>query len=125
MPVQLKATAPVLVAEDVGAAAQWYEEKLGFKADLFPDQPPFAFAILCRDGVEIMIRRCGPGGMRRPDSDWHVYVRMAGVQDLHDELRSQVPIVEPIRTTEYGCIEFAIEDPNGFRIVFSETAPPS
>jgi hypothetical protein len=125
VPARLKATAPVLVCEDVGATAKWYEERLGFEAALFPDRPPFAFAILCRDGVEIMIRRCGPGGMRRPDADWHVYVRMDGIHSLHDELHGRVPIVEPIRVKTYGCIEFAIDDPNGFRLVFSEEPPPS
>jgi hypothetical protein len=55
MTIKLEAAAPVLVAMDVGATAEWYEEHLEFQAALFPDQPPFAFAILCRDDVEIMI----------------------------------------------------------------------
>lgn len=125
MAARFEATTPVLVARDVGATAKWYEEHLGFEAALFPDRPPFAFAILCKDGVEIMIQRCGPGGARRPDGDWHVYVRVAGVHELHDRLRGRVPIVEPLRTKNYGCIEFAVEDPNGFRLVLSERAPSS
>jgi len=123
--VSFKATAPVLVAADVGATAKWYEDHLGFEAALFPDRPPFAFAILCRDGVEIMIRRCGPGGMKPPDGDWNVYIRIAGVSDLHEKLRGRVPIVEPLKKKNYGCIEFTIEDPNGFRLVFSEEPAPS
>ena len=125
MTIKLEAAAPVLVAMDVGATAKWYEEHLGFEAALFPDQPPFAFAILCRDDVEIMIRRCGPEGLLRPDGDWNVYVRMTGVNALYDRLVSRVRVVEHLHTKNYGCIEFAIEDPNGFRLVFSEKAPPS
>ena len=125
MAIKLEATAPVLVSMDVGATAKWYEEFLGFEAALFPDQPPFAFAILCRDGVEIMIRRCGPAGLLRTDGDWNVYIRMTGVHALYDKLHGRTPIVEPLHTKNYGCIEFAIEDPNRFRLVFSEKAPPS
>ena len=125
MSVTFKGTAPVLVSADVGSTAKWYEEYLGFEAALFPDRPPYAFAILCRGGVEIMIRRCGSGGMKRPDGDWDVYVRVAGVHDLHEELRGRVPIVEPLKTKNYGCTEFTVEDPNGFRLVFSEEPPPS
>jgi hypothetical protein len=29
------------------------------------------------------------------------------------------------RTKLYGCIEFVVEDPNGFRLVFSEEPLPS
>jgi hypothetical protein len=121
-PIKLEATTPVLVATDVGATSKWYEDHLGFDVSLFPDQPPFAFAILCRDGVEIMIRRCGPKGLRT-DGDWNVYIRMTGVQALHERLQDRVAIVEPLSTKEYDCTEFAVEDPNGFRLVFSEKAP--
>jgi hypothetical protein len=123
--VRLEATAPVLVALDVGATAKWYEDHLGFKAALFPARAPFDFAILGRDGIEIMIQRCGPDDLLRPAGDWHVYVRTTGVRELHAQLRGHVPIVDPLRTKRYGSVEFAIEDPNGFRLVFSQEPLPS
>jgi hypothetical protein len=49
---------------------------------------------------------------------------MSGVHALYDKLHGRVPIVEPLHTKDYGCIEFAIDDPNGFRLVFSEKPPP-
>jgi hypothetical protein len=67
----------------------------------------------------------GPEGLLRSDGDWNVYVRMTGVNALYDRLFSRVRVVEHLHTKNYGCIEFAIEDPNGFRLVFSEKAPPS
>jgi hypothetical protein len=120
MPIELKATAPVLVAHDVGATATWYQALLGFKASLFPEQPPFAFAILCRDSIEIMVRRCGNAGPARLDGDWNVYVRTTGVRELLGSLQNRVAIAEPLRLAAYGCVEFAIDDPNGYRLVFSE-----
>jgi hypothetical protein len=44
---------------------------------------------------------------------------------IHDRLLSRVRVVEHLHTKNYGCIEFAVQDPNGFRLVFSEKAPPS
>jgi hypothetical protein len=120
MTIQLLATAPVLVTSDVGATARWYESVLGFKATLFPEQPPYAFAILDRDAIEIMIRRCGPSGAQRPDGDWNVYIRMHGVRELHAELDGKAPIVEPLEAKGHGCVEFTVEDLNGYRLVFSE-----
>ena len=71
-----------------------------------------------------MIRQCGPVGLLRTDGDWNVYLRMTGVQPLYDRLLCRVRVVEHLHTNNYGCIEFAIEDPNGFRLVFSDKAPP-
>lgn len=72
-----------------------------------------------------MLRRCGPAGLLRTDGDWNVYLRMTGVHALYDRLQGRVRVVEPPHTKSYGCIEFAIEDPNGSRLVSSEKAPPS
>ena len=116
--VKLIATAPVLAAPDVAATASWYAERLGFQPDPFPDVPPYSFAILNRDGVEIMLRRCRPAF--RIENDWDVYVRMEGVAEFFESLRGRVPIVQPLTKKEYGCLEFAVEDPNGFRLVFSQ-----
>ena len=49
---------------------------------------------------------------------------MTAVNALYDRLISRVRVVEHLHTKNYGCIEFAIEDPNGFRLAFSEKAPP-
>jgi hypothetical protein len=122
--VHLQATAPVLVSPDVGATAKWYEDHLRFKAALFPDQAPFELAILFREGIEIMIQRCAPAGLTRPAGDWHVYVRTRGVRELYEQLQGRVLIVDSLSTKRYGCVEFVVEDPNGFRLVFSEEPLP-
>jgi hypothetical protein len=70
-----------------------------------------------------MIRRCGPNGPHRPDGDWNVYIRMTGLHELHAAIAGSVSIVEPLQTKDYGCVEFTVEDPNGFRLVFSQEAP--
>lgn len=75
-------------------------------------------AILCRDGVELMLRRCQPRG--RAEDDWGIYVRMDGIDALHDELAGRVRVVEPLTDRPYRCRELAVEDPNGYRLVFSE-----
>ena len=72
----------------------------------------------CRDAVELMFRCARSVG---PSGDWDVYVRMRGVADLYRDLQGRgVTIVEPLRTKDYGQTEFAIEDLNGTRLVFSE-----
>jgi len=43
--------------------------------------------------------------------------------ELHAAIVGSVSIVEPLQTKDYGCVEFTVEDPNGFRLVFSQEAP--
>lgn len=57
--------APAFLAPDVGDAARWYAQHLGFNRRAFPDREPFALAIRERDGVEIMLQRVA--GYEKPD----------------------------------------------------------
>ena len=49
---------PVLQVADVEISVRWYADVLGFTPNTFPANPPFSFAILRRDGAEIMLQ-CG------------------------------------------------------------------
>jgi hypothetical protein len=46
---------PVRQVADVGRSLDRYVAVLGFDPDPFPQKPPYAFAILRRDGAEIML----------------------------------------------------------------------
>ena len=123
----LKAIAPCFAVANVGDTIHWYEENLEFKGDPFPEFEPYVFAILLRDGVEIMLQRLE--GYKKPDlyeqrsgGVWHAYVRVALVREYYDAVREKVEIVKPLRLQPYGAWEFEVKDPNGYILVFSEIA---
>lgn len=123
----LNTVAPCLAVADVGDTIRWYEEKLEFKGDPFPEVEPYVFAILRRDGVEIMLQRLA--GYEKPDfyaqrngGVWDVYVRVSGVRGYYEAVREKVEIVKPLRRQPYGAWEFEVKDRNGYILVFSETA---
>jgi uncharacterized glyoxalase superfamily protein PhnB len=104
---------------------RWYEQQLGFKGHAFPQVEPHLFAILFRDGVEIMLQRIA--GYEKPDlygrrggGVWHAYIRMTGLKELFEAVREQVHIIKPLRQQPYGDWEFEVMDPNGYVLVFSE-----
>lgn len=118
---QFRTATPVLTVRDVDASASWYNVNLGFHADLHPEIPPSAFATLSRDGVEIMLVRCGKFGMpfmwgRR---DWKVYLRVDDVSEIHGHLKARLTVAGP-KDKEYGCREIEISDPDGHIIVLSQ-----
>ena len=122
---KLQCAAPTFAVADVGATIRWYEKTLGFSADHFPVQEPFAYASLRRDDVEIMLLQIqgyqSPDvAVHRPEGYWDAYIRMEGVHGLYEEVRQKVPIRLPLRKQGYGDWEFEMMDPNGYILVFSE-----
>lgn len=122
---QFSAVAPCFAVADVAATTRWYQEQLGFWSDPFPENEPYVFAILFRDHVEIMLQRIE--GYEKPDlyarrggGAWDAYIRVDGVKELFEAVRSEVTIVQPLRQQPYGAWEFEVKDPNGYILVFSE-----
>jgi predicted enzyme related to lactoylglutathione lyase len=110
---------------DISSTITWYEDRLGFTGDPFPDREPYVFAILRRDDIEIFLQRVE--GYQKPDlysirpgGVWVAYLRVEGVKDLYEEVREGVTIVQPLRRQPYGNWEFEMKDPNGYILVFSE-----
>lgn len=121
--LRLKSAAPTFLVHDVGTTAAWYEKQLGFTASLVPKNPPYVYASLQRDQVEIMLLRLE--GYRkpvieRPTGHWDAYIRMQGVRDFYDSVRQTAPIKMELTKQSYGDVEFEVVDPNGYVLVFSE-----
>ncbi len=128
MHVRLNSAAPTFLVADVGATIRWYEERFGFKSYPFPEQPPYVFASIVREGVEIMLMRLE--GYRKPDLRsqrpaglWDAYIRMDGVTRFYEQVREHVTILRPPTKQRYGDTEFEVMDPNGYILVFSELIP--
>ena len=122
---RFKSAAPCFSVADVGITVRWYEQHFGFTAFPFPESEPYVFAVLGRDQVEIMLQRVE--GYEKPDiyarrsgGVWDAYIRVVGVKELFESVRDRVTIIEPLRRQPYGDWEFAVRDPNGYVLVFSE-----
>lgn len=122
---KLRKVAAVFPVADICATIKWYEERLGFTGDPFPDCEPYVFGILRRDDVEIFLQRIVR--YEKPDlynkrsgGVWDAYISVEGIRDLYDSVREKVTIVQPLRQQPYGNWEFEVKDPNGYILVFSE-----
>ncbi len=122
---KLNRIAPTFPVADVDAAIRWYETELGFTSYPFPNNPPYVFASVCRDQVEIMFQRIE--GYQKPDlyhlrsgGVWDAYIRMEGVKDFYESVKDKVEIKMSLRQQGYGDWEFEVKDPNGYILVFSE-----
>jgi uncharacterized glyoxalase superfamily protein PhnB len=129
----LKKLTPNLMVEDVARTLVFYRETLGFEiVTTLPEQEPFDFAIVQRDGVELMFQS-------RPSLSENVpalsgspigasqtfYIEVTGIRDLYESLREKVEIVVDFHTTFYGTQEFYFRDINSYILSFSESNSPT
>ena len=117
--------APVFVVSDVGATVRWYKQYLGFEYHHFPQNEPWVWANMRRDRIEIMLMRIE--GYKKQDLSplreggvWDAYIRMSGVKELYETLKTKWPIKTELQKQFYGDWEFEICDPNGYILTFSE-----
>jgi catechol 2,3-dioxygenase-like lactoylglutathione lyase family enzyme len=124
---------PVLQVANVETSLRWYIDVLGFKPDTFPSSPPYSFAILRRDGAEIMLQcadepRVANSAERRfdPDFIWSVYLRVAGtaVLDVAAAVEKKTQLLRGPERMFYGLVEFEVCDPDGYRVCVGGEASP-
>lgn len=124
---------PVLQVANVETSLRWYVDVLGFKPATFPSSPPYSFAILRRDGAEIMLQCADEAGVassseRKSDPEflWSVYLRVAGtaVLDVAAAVEKKAQLLRGPERMSYGLVEFEVCDPDGFRVCVGGEASP-
>lgn len=124
-PVTIFAAVPVFRVASVARSMAWYSDVLGFTGDSVGPPADPLFAILNRDGVELMLQKIRHGvAMARAaggaEGGWDVYLRIDDAEAFREMVKSKVPAVGPIEDREYGCREFVLIDPDGHTIVLGE-----
>ena len=115
--------APYFLVRDVVATANWYRDVLGFQYDRFWGEPP-RFCMVWRRGVVIMLSQhdegtVSPNGAATGGAPWDAYVWVDDADALLAEFTAKgVVPARAICDQEYGCRDFDVVDPNGYRICF-------
>jgi catechol 2,3-dioxygenase-like lactoylglutathione lyase family enzyme len=124
---------PVLQVANVEASVRWYVDVLGFTLDTFPKSPPYSFAILRRDGAEIMLQcadepRKTSSSARVPDPEflWSVYLRVDGtaILDVAADVEKKTRLLRGPERMFFGLVEFELCDQDGYRVCVGGEAPP-
>jgi uncharacterized glyoxalase superfamily protein PhnB len=122
--ITLKSLAPILVVDDIGPCLPFWSERLGFAVvTTVPEAPPFGFAILVREGVEIMLQTrastaADTGDVTRDVRASVVYLTVGAIDPVIAAL-GEADIAVPRRTTFYGADEVWVRDPGGNLVGFA------
>jgi catechol 2,3-dioxygenase-like lactoylglutathione lyase family enzyme len=124
MSITVKSLAPILLVEGIAPNLGFWVDRLGFAVTTtVPEQAPFDFAIVARDGVEVMLQtRASAGADLGADvpagGGAAVYVSVAALDPVIDAL-GDAEVVVARRTTFYGADEIFVRDPDGNLIGFA------
>ena len=111
----------MLHVPDVRATVEWYED-IGFKVVATYGEEThdnFSFAIVSFGETEVMFSTDGERSDKwRREVDLYVYTD--NIDELYENLKDRVDVVETPHDTFYGMREFIIRDPNRFWITFGQ-----
>jgi uncharacterized glyoxalase superfamily protein PhnB len=121
----LTGISPQFLVDDVSAAIAYYRERLGFGVDFCYES---FYAGVSRGGVTIHLK-CAPKTVsdrahRKQHEHLDAYIGVTGVAALYDELQSRgARILRSIEERPWSCIDFYVEDLDGYILCFSEAIP--
>ena len=124
--LSFRSVTPRLPVRDLPRAIAFYTDRLGFRVDVCwpPNQP--TFAILVREAVSVGFfepseHQPGPIGYAE------LYIEVSDAAALASQLRAEIPIEWGPEVYAYGRREFAVRDPHGYLVIFTEPTddPPT
>jgi uncharacterized glyoxalase superfamily protein PhnB len=115
-----KKVVPMIHVPDVAATVEWYQS-IGFGVDdtYGNDGDGLSFAMLSFGSSQVMFNEGGStSASRRREVDLYIYTD--GVDQVYEQLKDKVEVIEGPHDTFYGMREFILRDLNRFWITFAE-----
>ena len=119
---RLTGIAPQFLVDDLRRAIAYYCEILGFQLDF--EYQSF-YASVTRDGFPIHLKLspklAADSEHRKRNQHLDAYISVSGIADLFSELQTRgAHIIMPLEERPWACLDFYVEDPDGYILCFSE-----
>jgi uncharacterized glyoxalase superfamily protein PhnB len=132
--MKLTDVVPNLIVADIDRSLAFYREVLGFSVvATVPEQGPLVFAWVQRDDVSVFLNSAAgaaadfPALAERPIGGTATLFMTLDAEDIRtgiDAMFAAVSrgarVVMPLKDQFYGMREFAIEDPDGYVVIFAQ-----
>ncbi|MEN7550124.1 VOC family protein [Rapidithrix thailandica] len=126
--MKLQSLTPNLMVKDVNETLNYYLNTLGFELlQTVPETGSFDWGFVQSGNVRLMFQKEASIQEEYPELQSYtrggaltLYIKVEDLTAWHEKLKDKVTFVKPLHKTFYGANEFAIEDPNGFILTFSD-----
>ena len=119
---QITGIAPQLLVDNLDRAIAYYRDSLGFELDF---QYASFYASVTRDGFAIHLKQAeklvADRAHRKQHEHLDAYIAVSNIRDLFRELQTRgADVIRPLKEEPWACIDFYVEDPDGYILCFSE-----
>ena len=127
MPTTFQKITTVLAVETLEPSIEFWQKRLGFEVTVtVPHEDALGFAILVKDGVEVMLQSVasiladlGASSGEVNGRSAALFIEVADVDAVEKSLAGY-PIEMPRRETFYGTMEIGVREPGGHFLVFAQ-----
>ncbi len=122
MSTHLTGIAPQFLVDDLERAVAYYRDKLGFQLDFRYES---FYASVSRDGFAIHMK-CAPKlpadrEHRKQNEHLDAYISVSGIRALFSELEKRgAQVTKALAEEPWACLDFYVEDADGYLLCFSE-----
>ncbi|MEO8133922.1 MAG: VOC family protein [Betaproteobacteria bacterium] len=120
---RVNAITTLFVVSNLQQSVSFYCDRLGFTDPSIWGEPP-CFAMINRDGFDLMLSLVEKPGQVQPNGPagvWDLYIKVADLEAEAAALRAAgVVLVREPADTVYGMREMECLDPDGHRICFGQ-----
>lgn len=118
-----------LMVASVDASVKFYQEILGLEvvASVPAKNQTLQFAILAKEAMTLMLQEKGNLSEEYPilaaekiQPSITLYITVENFEEFYTTIKSNYPIYTEPHITFYGAKEFAITDPDGYVLTFTE-----
>lgn len=130
---------PNFEVKEIREAVLFYQSVLGFSLTAavpetqdgvdteLIDGKNYAFAMMMRDGVEIMFQRSDSfkhdveiATNESIGASVSFYIEITEIKEFYNEIKEKAPTITALKTTWYGVNEFYMKDNSGYILGFAE-----
>lgn len=119
---QVTGIAPQFLVDNLDRAIAYYRDSLGFELDFKYES---FYASVTRDGFAIHLKQAeklvADRAHRKQNEHLDAYIAVSGIRDLFGELQTRgADVIRPLKEEPWACVDFYVEDPDGYILCFSE-----
>jgi uncharacterized glyoxalase superfamily protein PhnB len=119
---RITAIIPQFLVDDLDRAIAYYRERLGFDLDFVYDS---FYASVTRDGFAIHLKHAdklaADRAHRKQNEHLDAHVSVSNIRSLFSELQERgASVIRPLEQRPWACLDFYVEDPDGYILCFSE-----
>ena len=119
---QITGIAPQFLVDDLDRAVAYYRDRLGFELDFIYES---FYASVSRNGFAIHLKHApklaAERAHRKQNEHLDAHVSVTGIPGLFEELQTRgADVVKPLEERPWACVDFYVEDPDGYILCFSE-----